>query len=112
MQTASVEIISSRVEQASASAASIQSANKTSTEAGTSRQSIFSNAPMVRLREVGSALDNEAFNRKASVANTITASVASETKGRRRKKLLNPPAAYARTKAPAQMTNPATSGSP
>ena len=81
--------MSSRVEHASASAARIQSANRISIAAGISRQST---GRFVRAT-VCSCLVNWKIRNAASVTVTTSAKTASLTKGRRRKKLLNPPSA-------------------
>ena len=81
--------MSSRVEHASASAARIHNANKIKIPAGTSRQSTCPGECPGLL----SGCVNWKMTNAASVAITTSASTASLTNGRRRKKLLKPASA-------------------
>ena len=91
-QIASVGITSNRVEQARAIPAKIQSANNTRTEAGINRQSTpFANCCGL------TSLSKKLFTTKAIVTIRMTLRAASDTNGRRKKKLLNPPIRYAIT---------------
>ena len=85
-QIARVGIMSNRVEQASASPARIQSANRISTAAGISRQS----TPVANSRGLP-CWSKKLITTNATVTITSRLNTASDTKGRRRKKLLNPP---------------------
>ena len=103
-QIASVGIMSKRVEQASASAARIQSANKIKIAAGTIRQSTAAISP----RDCD-CLVNWKMTNAASVIVITSAKKVSLTNGRRRKKLLKPPSKYASAKAPATIPTAARS---
>src|ERR1700680_1261247 len=92
-QIASVGMVSSRVEQASASAARIQSANRMRIAAGIRRQST-PGAKGGGLAWLGKKLETT----KAMVTINVRLNTASETKGRLRKKLLKPPRRYAITR--------------
>ena len=82
---ARVAIMSSRVEQATATAAKSQKANKTKTPAGSSRQSI----PALVWR-LSICCVNAKITKVATVTITTRAKTASLTKVRRKKKLLKP----------------------
>src|SRR5690242_18805725 len=97
-QMASVGIMSRRVEQASANPARIQSANKISTAAGTSRQS----TPLANGCGFISLL-KKLITINAIVTITIRLSTASDVNGRRRKKLVKPPSKYAAITAEAKV---------
>src|SRR4029077_12864464 len=86
VQMASVGTVSRRVEQASASPASTHNANNTSSDAGTSRQS----TPVANAC-ASTFLLKKLITTNASVNVNTRPRQASETNGRRRKKLLNPP---------------------
>ena len=83
--TANVGTVSNRVEQAKATAARINRANKMSTAAGTMRQSTVATSPKAR-----SSCTKRWMPSTDSVVNRMKVNTASETNPRRRKKLKNP----------------------